>query len=131
MNECQAVGDLLWDFTQRANEVLKVDIEPMTDIQYTEYNGSEGGYYHNHHDIDWQKSDGRDRKLSITVQLSCPSEYTGGDFSFTEVETPPIDALKKRGSVLVFPSYLVHAVGPVTSGKRKSLVSWFEGPCWR
>ena len=131
LNNCQAVGELLWDYTQRANEVLKVDVEPMTDIQYTEYRGSENGHYHNHHDIDWMRNTGMDRKLSITVQLSCPTEYTGGDFRFIEVENPPAEALKKRGSILVFPSYLVHAVTPVTSGIRKSVVSWFEGPCWR
>ena len=129
--EDQDVGAILWDYTQKANEVLGVDIEPYTSIQYTEYHGSEGGHYDNHHDIDWRKADGRDRKLSITIQLSCPTEYMGGEFRFTEVENPPMDALKKRGSILVFPSYLVHAVTPVTSGLRKSVVAWFEGPTWK
>ena len=129
--EDQEIGAILWDYTQKANEVLGVDIEPYTSIQYTEYHGSEGGHYGNHHDIDWNRADGRDRKLSITMQLSCPTEYTGGEFCFTEVENPPMDALKKRGSILVFPSYLIHAVTPVTSGLRRSVVAWFEGPTWK
>ena len=125
------VGAILWGYTEKANEALGVDIEPRASIQYTEYHGSEGGHYGNHHDIDWLRADGRDRKLSIIIQLTCPTKYTGGDFCFTEVESPPLDDLKKRGSVLVFPSYLVHAVTPVTSGIRNSVVAWFEGPNWK
>lgn len=131
LSECQEVGTLLWDYTEKANQVLGVNVEPLAEIQYTEYVGSEGGHYGYHHDVDWSRNDNYDRKLSITVQLSCPSEYTGGEFQFTEVENPPMDALKKRGSVLVFPSYLVHAVSPVTRGLRRSVVAWFEGPTWK
>ena len=129
--EDQEIGALLWGYTQKANEVFGINVEPYASIQFTEYLGSESGHYDNHHDIDWNRSDGRDRKLSITVQLTCPTKYTGGEFRFTEVENPPLDALKKRGSVLVFPSYLVHAVTPVTDGTRTSVVAWFEGPVWK
>ena len=129
--EDQQIGGLLWDYVQKANQVLNVDVEPYTDIQYTEYHGSDAGKYDDHHDVDWVIDRGADRKLSITVQLSNPDEYQGGCFNFTECESPPISDISKRGSILVFPSYLVHSVSPVTEGLRKSLVSWFQGPYWR
>lgn len=129
--EDQNIGEMLWDYVQRANQALNVDVEPYTDIQYTEYHGSEGGKYNNHHDIDWVNDRGRDRKISITVQLSDPKDYEGGYFNFTECESPLISDITPRGSILVFPSYLVHSVSPVTKGLRRSLVSWFEGPKWR
>lgn len=124
--------DLLFEYVDNANQAsFNVDIHKHADIQFTEYHGTESGHYTWHHDIFWNRADGRDRKLSVTVQLSDPSEYEGGEFSFSETETPDADSLKVKGTVLVFPSYLVHAVSPVTSGVRRSLVAWFEGPKWR
>lgn len=129
--EDQKVGEILWKYTEMANQVLDVNVEPYTNIQYTEYHGSEGGKYDNHHDVNWENGDGRDRKLSITVQLSDHADYDGGYFQFTECQSPVISDSIQRGSVLVFPSYLVHSVSPVTRGLRRSLVAWFEGPKWR
>ena len=99
------------------------------EIQYTEYHATEGGKYDWHHDVDWNNSGGTDRKLSLTVQLSDPSDYDGGYFEFLEVEQPPASS-KTKGAVLAFPSYLAHRVAPVTRGVRRSLVAWFHGPTW-
>jgi PKHD-type hydroxylase len=124
------VLDLLYDFVDIANRSsFNAHIYKKADIQFTEYLGSEGGHYSWHHDIDWNRNDGLDRKLSVTVQLSSPNEYEGGDFSFNECQSPDKSS-KEKGTVLVFPSYLQHAVQPVTSGVRRSLVAWFEGPRW-
>ncbi len=87
------------------------------------------------------------RKLSSTIQLSEPDDYEGGQFQyidpngvFDSLKTSPrkfdIDAhvktvphsAKRRGSLIVFPSYMYHQVKPVTKGTRISLVSWFHGP---
>lgn len=108
-----------------------VNVFKNAEIQYTEYHASENGHYDWHHDIDWNADDGLDRKLSITVQLSDPSEYEGGDFQFTEIPNPEMQDAKQKGSVLIFPSYLIHQVSPVTQGVRKSLVAWFKGPKWQ
>tara|TARA_R110002126_G_scaffold242282_2_gene385497 strand:+ start:286 stop:915 length:630 start_codon:yes stop_codon:yes gene_type:complete len=75
---------------------------------------------------------GKIRKLSMSCLLSDPSDYEGGDFLFQdrghddiqEVELPP--GLKK-GSIIIFPSYVWHKVKPVTKGKRYSLVVWHLG----
>ena len=107
------------------------DICSVGDIQYTEYSADNKGHYNWHHDIDWNDDKAFDRKLSVTVQLSDPSEYKGGEFQFNETENPQRELLKIKGTVLVFPSYLSHKVYEVTEGKRKSLVAWFEGPRWK
>ncbi len=125
------VLDMLYHYVDFANQAaFKANIYKKADIQYTEYHAEQKGHYGLHHDIDWNRNDGFDRKLSITIQLSDPSDYEGGLFEFTEVESPEKDACKAKGTVLVFPSYLTHKVNPVTKGTRKSLVAWFEGPKW-
>ena len=73
-----------------------------------------------------------DRKLSVTIQLSDSNDYEGGDFVFDqEYQSPDPKALRKKGTILVFPSPIRHAVKPVTKGTRKSLVAWVEGPKWK
>ena len=129
--EDQWVGSLLWEYAEMANEAFNVDVEPYTNIQYTEYHGKDAGKYDAHHDVNWENDDGRDRKLSVVFQLSNHQDYEGGFFQFHECESPLLSDFMKRGSVLVFPSYLVHSVSPVSEGIRRSLVAWFEGPKWR
>ena len=96
-------------------------------IQYSVYHGSEGGHY------DWHVDQGplrTRRKLSLTLQLTDPSGYQGGDLQFlagAETETAP----RERGMLVAFPSYGVHRVAPVTAGTRKSLVIWITGPQFR
>lgn len=126
------VRDLLWGFVQEANRnAFGFDVQNVGDIQYTEYHATESGHYDWHHDIHWNEDKAYDRKLSITVQLSSPDDYTGGKFEFGETETPNYGICTIKGTVLVFPSYLQHRVMPVESGTRVSLVAWFEGPRWK
>jgi PKHD-type hydroxylase len=42
-----------------------------------------------------------------------------------------LTANKSRGTVTMFPSYLLHRVTPVTSGERYSLTIWAHGPAFR
>lgn len=120
--------ELLKIFSE-ANRFFNVEIRDLFDIQFTEYRASEGGHYDWHHDVNFGEDKPYDRKLSVVIQLSNPEEYEGGQFSFDNNDQ--IEGLPERGSVLVFPSYRLHKVTPVTSGIRKSLVSWIEGPRWR
>lgn len=70
------------------------------------------------------------RKLSVTVQLSDEDDYEGGDFELFYSFTPE-RAVRKLGSVIVFPSYVLHRVTPVTRGVRRSLVAWVSGAPFR
>jgi PKHD-type hydroxylase len=38
---------------------------------------------------------------------------------------------QKRGRIILFPSFLLHKIHPVTKGYRKSIVAWVEGPKFR
>lgn len=69
------------------------------------------------------------RKLSLSVQLSDPTEYDGGNLEFAVASTDPMP--RSRGALVAFPSFLVHRVAPVTRGTRWSLVSWISGPAFR
>lgn len=135
-SEIRWVSDLeikrtLWKFALEANRnAFGFDVTNFCDVQYTEYYGSNEGHYDWHADTLWEKDLAFDRKLSLTVQLSSPEEYVGGEFEFSEAQQLPKEN-KNKGSVVVFPSYLHHRVKPVTEGTRKSLVAWFEGPRWR
>lgn len=124
------VVDVIKDFSWEANRrAFGFNIDYLRDIQFTEYHGSQEGEYGWHFDTFWASPSAYDRKLSIVIQLSDPSDYEGGEFQIDpQYQEIPQELFKQRGSVLVFPSPINHRVTPVTSGLRKSLVSWIEGP---
>ncbi len=96
-------------------------------FQYTVYESTEGGHY------DWHCDTGKTvepRKISLTLQLSEPAAYEGGELML-EAGEGPFRAHKARGTLVAFPSYLMHRVMPVTAGTRKSLVIWVAGPPFR
>lgn len=92
-------------------------------FQFTRY--EVGEFYGPHFDIGPGKL--TERKLSLTVQLSAPDEYTGGEL----VIYPEFVAPKDQGTMTVFPSFMCHDVRPVKTGVRYSLVSWLAGPPFR
>jgi PKHD-type hydroxylase len=108
----------LWDFNLHSI---------VDDIQYTEY--YEGGGHYDWH-VDIGPNSINHRKVSITVQLSDPSEYEGGEFeiwSGGEFRRLP----KRKGDVILFPSFLLHRITPITKGIRKSLVLWVGGGAYK
>jgi len=70
------------------------------------------------------------RKLCFIVQLSDPNSYEGGDVILHN--TPPqTEGYRVQGSVIVFPSYWLHKISPVTKGTRHSIVGWMHGHSFR
>lgn len=127
------ITDMLWYYAREANRnAFGFDIDYLPDIQYTKYHASENGKYGWHCDTFWANPSTYDRKISIVIQLSDPSEYEGGDFQLDPIYPQlPVNEIKEKGTVIVFPSFLNHRVTPVTKGTRKSLVSWIQGPKFR
>jgi PKHD-type hydroxylase len=70
------------------------------------------------------------RKLSITIQLSNSDDYEGGDLELL-YDKEPYKLDRSRGTFLVFPSFMLHRVTPVTRGTRWSLVAWIGGKRWQ
>lgn len=98
-------------------------------LQLANYNSSEHGMYGWHQDYGGNKNTAS-RKLSLTLQLTDPSEYEGGNLQVMTALNP-LNVRKRRGLIAVFPSYIVHQVTPVTQGSRQSLVAWITGPTFR
>lgn len=104
-------------------------------IQHTEYN--KGSFYDWHQDSFLGNNKNKtlgvfERKLSFSLQLSDSNEYTGGDLEFTDIDSTPElrENIRKKGTVIVFPSFLQHRVTEVTEGQRHALVGWREGKQW-
>lgn len=124
--ECR---DLCANFTYAANrQAFGVNLSNAIDCQFTMYDGNEDGFYGWHMDWAAQTQTAFDRKLSCIIMLSSPDDYEGGELQLGYDADP---AKPEKGSVFVFPSFLLHQVNPVTSGERFTLVSWAEGPKWR
>lgn len=103
-----------WDFEITDNEA----------IQYAVYNM--GQHYSWHTDTFLLSGRPFDRKLTVVCLLNEPSEFEGGEFQvrlYNEYTAP-----LKKGSIIVFPSFLEHRVAPVTKGIRRSATMWLSGP---
>lgn len=113
------------------NEYYQYDIDMIEAVQYTEYDESVKGHYLAHIDTGPQGLTAR-RKLSISLQLSDESEYEGGNLVlYTNRFDAPCFAPKKKGTLTMFNSMVLHEVEPVTKGNRKCLVAWVLGPKFR
>ena len=66
------------------------------------------------------------RKLSLSIQLTDPKEYEGGELYLYEDEKGTV-MKKGQGDLVLFPSFILHEVKPVTKGERNSLVTWVTG----
>lgn len=126
----EKINEFIEKYIVMANsECFGFDLNGFREFQIAEYR--EGGHYDEHFDM---RMDNRAsvRKLGITVQLSDPKEYSGGEFMFSEdISTPNQEIIKQKGTVIVFPSFLYHKVLPVSKGTRYSLVGWYEGRNWK
>lgn len=94
-------------------------------IQYTVYTENDKGHYDWHIDMGPMEVN---RKLSVVVQLSDPSEYEGGDLEINNGKIVQVE--KEKGTMILFPSYMLHRVTPVTKGTRRTLVAWINGPAF-
>ena len=119
------------------------DWDRSESCQFTIY--KEGQYYDWHQDS-WDtpyKKEGPEngliRKLSVTVSLTDPKKYQGGELEFDLRNQDPERArntklcteILPKGSIVVFPSFVWHRVKPITKGVRYSLVIWNLGKPYR
>ena len=115
----------LTDVVQDLNrQFFNFDLYGFTeDLQFTEY--SEIGDYYDFHTDNMYL--GLVRKLSVSLQLSDPNDYDGGDLVINT--GGGLQKMKReQGTITVFPSYNLHKVMPIERGTRYSLVGWVSGP---
>ena len=112
------------DITLNLNErFFKFDLFGLNEgFQFTNYEAPSGKYgKHIDRGINCAV-----RKLSISIQLTDPKEYEGGElYLYDDDKGTLMD--KTQGTLIMFPSYVLHEVMPVTKGERNSLVSWVTG----
>ncbi len=112
------------DLAIKANsEMWNFDIwDFQDDLQYTSYYGN-GGHYDWHADLGVGISN---RKLSVVLQLSNADEYEGGELQMNTGGSI-LNVPKEKGLICSFPSFVLHRVTPLSSGLRRSLVTWLCG----
>jgi len=119
----------LWAAVEVCNpQCFDVDVASVeTNVQVARYDSAESGFYDWHFDFGPAKPS---RKLSISIQLSSSEDYDGGDLELLYGNVPKkLD--RTRGAFIIFPSFMLHRVTPVTRGTRWSLVAWILGKRWR
>lgn len=105
-----------WNFT----------LTGMTErVQLTQYSADNSGHFDWH--IDLGAGPLSKRKISMSILLSDPNDYEGGDLEFFTGRKENF-AGRKQGTAILFPSYLPHRVTPVTRGVRRSMIMWVSGP---
>tara|TARA_R100000808_G_C2150131_1_gene158740 strand:- start:2296 stop:2859 length:564 start_codon:yes stop_codon:yes gene_type:complete len=121
----------IYFLVQQANkDIWNFNLSHAENVQFTKYQLNQ--YYHWHSD-DNHISQNKDRKLSVVIALNDSKNYTGGDLLLKDMTTVSehdvfkCDVLKNTGSVIIFPSLVLHKVTPITSGTRYSLVNWIVG----
>lgn len=128
-------GALVSHFAAQANLLWRYDLVGLGTLSILRYDAD--GHFDWHVDVlNYDRTDygalgdHLERKLSVTVNLSDPADYEGGELEFLnglgQLLTQP--ELRERGSVVVFPSTVGHRVTPVTAGVRYALVGWMVGP---
>lgn len=122
--------DLVWLYqrltdviTELNNKFFNFDLWGIQEgLQFTNYKAP-AGKYDSHVDRFYN---GIIRKLSVTIQLSDEKNYDGGDLELL-FEDKPIKMKRQQGRLVIFPSFVLHRVTPVTHGERNSLVAWVTG----
>jgi PKHD-type hydroxylase len=110
----------------RVNQWYRFDIKGFVDsLLYCEY--PEQGHFDWH--VDCGEGYTRTRKISLSVQLSEPSEYDGGGLEFAA--HGELRGARRLGTAVTFPAFVHHRVAPVMRGVRRSLVAWAHGPVFR
>ncbi len=116
--------DRLTSIIAQANTYYHFDLngfyEPLQLAQY-----GVGDFFDWH--LDFGTGDSSNRKLSMSIQLSDPDTYEGGDLEF-HINNTIVKAPRTLGSAVIFPSFIRHRVSEITQGERRSIVGWVSGP---
>jgi len=95
-------------------------------VQFAMYRPGEH-YAKTHHDrLSDMNNAYAQRVLSLSVQLSDPDDYDGGELILNPDGAERV-AGKDLGTMTMFPSFIQHRVSPVTRGTRYALIAWIGG----
>ena len=123
----RGIGATMAGMGMSANhQAWKFDITHSNQTEYLKYD--EHGHYKAHIDTFFNPSEKDCRKLTVLMFLN--DDFEGGRF-FLQNGHAKLYPPQKAGTCLVFPSFMLHGVEPVTKGIRRSIVTWMVGPWFR
>jgi PKHD-type hydroxylase len=113
------------DLVTEANDYYRYALAFLENLQYSIYKSDINGFYTTHTDSGLKGKGGMCRKLSFSILLN--DSFEGGDLIMNNFAAGHNVEIQKN-QIVFFPSFMPHSVTPVTSGIRKSLVGWVQGP---
>jgi predicted 2-oxoglutarate/Fe(II)-dependent dioxygenase YbiX len=123
----RGIGATMVGFGLAANhQAWKFDVTHSNQTDYLKYD--KDGHYHAHVDTFIKPGDPECRKLTVLVFLN--DDFEGGRL-FLQNGNEKIYPPQNAGTALVFPSFILHGVEPVTKGIRRSIVTWMVGPWFK
>ena len=123
--DTQWMYDRVFELVTRFNNQLwRFELAGAEPMQFAAYGVEQ--HYDWHVDL-WASKPENARKLSVSVQLDAAEDYEGGSFEVDQSGAPNAVGPRAKGAMILFPSYVLHRVQPVTRGIRHSLVTWVVG----
>jgi predicted 2-oxoglutarate/Fe(II)-dependent dioxygenase YbiX len=112
-----------------ANKIFNFNIDSFREVIFLNY--EKDAYMSWHKDIGEnkvsEKKNIHSRKITISLLLSSEEDYDGGELLFT----PDIKMKQTQGSIIAYPSYMVHCVKKIERGNRYSIIASANGPNFR
>jgi len=129
LTNMQGVGATLTGIGFQQNyKKWKFNVTHSNQSEYLSYD--KNGHFSTHMDTfveDWEEKINC-RKLTVLVFLN--NNFEGGKFYIMNGDNK-VYPRQNPGDVIVFPSFLMHGVEPVTSGIRRTIVTWMVGPYFK
>ena len=133
-SEDQELFDMVGHYGASANKNggWNLQTSAMESIQIGQY--PTGGHYNWHVDglgidsIDAPHNEflhGKTRKISFVLWLN--DDFEGGEFEFHKTHMKDNVIRPSTGTIVLFPSWVMHRVKPVKQGTRYSAVTWLVG----
>jgi hypothetical protein len=107
-------------------QAWKFDINNCVQIEYLKY--EKEGRYKTHIDTFMSYPHNDCRKLTVLAFLN--DDFEGGKF-YLRMGDEKIYPHQSKGTIIVFPSFLLHGVEDIIRGTRHSVVCWLLGPYFR
>jgi predicted 2-oxoglutarate/Fe(II)-dependent dioxygenase YbiX len=123
----RGIGATMAGMGMSANmQAWKFNVTHSNQTDYLKYDVE--GHYHAHVDTFINPSEPECRKLTVLMFLN--DDFEGGRL-FLQNGHKKIYPPQEPGTCLVFPSFILHGVEPVTKGIRRSIVTWLVGPWFK